>query len=298
MIRYRVWHETVYSYHRPVVSSHNEARIRPRQLHRQAVGTSRLDIHPEPDMEIWRSDYFGNEVVFFSVESPHDRLRIVSTSEVDVAYAALPDPVGTAPWEEVVLSVRRAREEPDLRALEFTFDSTSVRRDRELEGFARNSFGPGTPILAGALDLNARIHREFAYDPTATLVSTPAQEVLEQRAGVCQDFAHVMIGALRSIGVPARYVSGYVRPDRGNGSNDERGAFVGAHASHAWVSVYCGRDGWVEMDPTNDMLVSDQHVLLGWGRDYDDVCPVKGVTLGGSQHAVSVEVDVTPVKAN
>lgn len=288
MISYLVRHETTYVYGDPVVTSHNEAHLKPRQLGRQAVGPYQLEIQPPPTTVAWRRDYFGNDVAYFDLERPHDRLRLVATSTVEVADPVPCSPDRTPPWDKVAAEIRAPESPQHLDAFPFVLDSPLVERTDRLESFARISFGAGRPVLDGATELAGRIFGGFRYAPGATHVSTPAHEVLENRRGVCQDFAHLMIGCLRSIGVPARYVSGYVRAEGGD--------IVGAHASHAWVSVFCGEAGWVEIDPTNDLIVGDQHIVLGWGRDYDDVSPLRGVTLGGHRHTVSVRVEIDPKK--
>jgi len=293
-IRYRVHHETTYTYGAPVVTSHNEAHLKPRQLARQAVWQLRLDIDPEPDTVAWRRDFFGNDVVYFDLERPHDRLRVAATSTVDVRRMAPPD-AGAAPaWEMVSAESRTHGSAHHLEGYPFLLGSPLVWQCPGLDEYARPSFPTGRSVLEAVLDLSARIHRDFEYDEAATHVATPLAEVLELRRGVCQDFAHVMIGCLRAVGVPARYVSGYVPATGGLGAagTGDPTPIVGGHASHAWVAAFCGRLGWVEVDPTNDMLTSDEHVVLGWGRDYDDVSPVKGVTLGGTTSAVSVTVRV------
>lgn len=295
MISYRVRHETTYLYGDPVVTSHNEAHLKPRQLGRQAVGRFQLEIQPPPSAVAWRQDYFGNDVAYFGLERPHERLRLVATSTVEVADTATPPPEQTRPWETVAAEIRSSESPYHLDAFPFALDSTLARRTERLESFARISFGAGRPVLDATVELAGRIFGGFRYAPGSTQVSTPAHEVLENRRGVCQDFAHLMIGCLRSIGLPARYVSGYVRTDgspRAIPGQATHPDLIGGHASHAWVAVFCGEAGWIEIDPTNDLIVTDQHIVLGWGRDYDDVSPLRGVTLGGHRHTVSVRVEI------
>jgi transglutaminase-like putative cysteine protease len=201
-----------------------------------------------------------------------------------------PDPTQTPPWEEVRDQLARDRSPAWLDAFQFTFDSRYVLAAARYADYAANSFTPGRPILEAALDLTRRIHKAFVYDPRATTLATPVAEVFEKRRGVCQDFAHLMLACLRSLGLAVRYVSGYLSTVPPPGK--ER--LVGADATHAWVSVFCGLGGWIDLDPTNDQIPADRHVLLAWGRDYDDVSPLKGVILGGGQHVVKVSVDVLP----
>ena len=298
MTCYRVKHETIYEYDGSAVTSHNEAHLIPRSLPWQGVRQIELRIDPAPDTAQWHKDYFGNDVVFFSLQIPHERLVIRTDSEVELRPVAPIDPSTSVPWEEVEELVRGSRDDEALEAFEYVFDSPFVESSAELADYARPSFPAGRPVAEGVIDLMHRLHSEFSYDPDATTVNTPLLEVLHERRGVCQDFAHVMIGGLRSLGLPARYVSGYLRTHRRPGADDAQPqapgeALVGSDASHAWASAWCPKLGWIDVDPTNDLVPSDHHVVLAWGRDYDDVSPVKGVTLGGGFHTVEVSVEVT-----
>jgi transglutaminase-like putative cysteine protease len=297
---YRVRHETVYHYDSPAVTSHNEAHLLPRRLPRQGVRKVELRIDPNPDTVQWHKDYFGNDVVFFTLQAPHEELVIRTDSEVELRPEPPFDTAASASWEEVRELVQGSREAPALEAFEYVFDSPFVETSEALAAYAAPSFPPGRTLAEGLMDLMHRTHREFSYDPDATTLDTPLPEVLEKRHGVCQDFAHAMIGGLRSLGLPARYVSGYLRTRRGPGKGADPAPdgeeLVGAEASHAWVSAWCPRLGWLEVDPTNDMVPGDRHLVLAWGRDYDDVSPVKGVTLGGGFHTVDVSVDVVPLE--
>ena len=299
MIAYEVRHETVYSYADTVAVSHNVAHLLPRERPGQRLDRIEFSIDPTPSTIDSFVDYFGNPVVFFVIDEPHERLRVHAESRVEVVARPVPDLAESPPWERVVGIAREARDPAALEALEFVFDSPFVVTSAALRDYAIPSFAGGRPVLDAAFDLCRRIHREFRYDPEATTLATPVHEALEQRHGVCQDFAHVMVGSLRSLGVPARYVSGYIRsraPKASAPVETEEKALVGADASHAWVSVFCPESGWIDFDPTNDMLPTDRHVTLGFGRDYDDVSPLQGVTLGGGLQTVSVAVDVQPVE--
>jgi transglutaminase-like putative cysteine protease len=293
MMRYRLAHETVYEYAGEVSTSHNVAHLLPRALPRQTPLGCRLRIEPTPTTVAPFTDSFGNPCVFFIVEEPHRRLTVRATGDVAVTPSPELDVDESMPWEALSTHVRAARDAAGLEAHEYLFDSPFVKRSLELADFARASFPSGRPVLAGVRDLCRRIHAEFAYDPEATTLATPVETVLGERHGVCQDFAQVMIGALRSIGVPARYVSGYLRSRPRDGADAAR-KLVGTEASHAWVSVFALEHGWVDFDPTNDTVPSDRHVTLGWGRDYDDVSPIQGVTLGGGLQTVTVSVDLRP----
>ena len=249
-----------------------------------------LDITPVPAVLTPRLDYFGNPEVFFSVQEPHRSLSISASHVAEVLPLTPPDPMRTPPWESVRQLLETERSSEALEACEFVFDSHHIQASTNLAEYAAHSFTPGRPILDAALDLTHRIHADFRYDKRATTISTSLQEVFAQRRGVCQDFAHLQIACLRSLGLAARYVSGYLstRPPPG------QKRLVGADASHAWVSFYCPLAGWIDLDPTNDQIPSDHHILLAWGRDYDDVSPIKGVILGGGTPKVTVAVDVAP----
>ena len=295
MTRYRVEHETVYEYAEPVAVSHNELRLAPRALPHQVLRSLAMSIDPLPETVAGRRDYFGNDVLFFALGEPHARLAIKATSEVERGAAPALDPDASPPWEEVASAVRRELGAGWLEALEFVFPSPFAPIAPALADYARPSFAATRPLVAGFADLCARIHRDFAYDPEATSLSTPVLEVLRERRGVCQDFAHLAIGCLRSLGLPARYVSGYVRTRRADAPAPD-GELLGSEASHAWVSVFCPERGWVDVDPTNDVPASDRHVTLAFGRDYDDVSPVKGVTVGGGAQRLEVRVELVEAR--
>jgi transglutaminase-like putative cysteine protease len=296
---YHVLHQTRYTYADEVVSSHNEAHLLPRALDTQTPSNVQLRIDPAPDTVRWHKDYYGNDVVFFNLQTAHRELTIRTESDVALDPATRFDPARSTPWEEVAAGVRLARTPDALEAFEYVFDSPFVAASEALAAYARPSFAPGRPLAEAVLDLSHRIHAEFHYDPEATTLDTPVEDALRERHGVCQDFAHVMIGGLRSLGLPARYVSGYLK-SRGKAKAEAKppadSALVGSEASHAWVAVWCPTLGWIEVDPTNDLVPSDRHIVLAWGRDYDDVSPVKGVTLGGGSHTVEVTVEVKPVE--
>ncbi len=283
---YRAKHTTLYHYQAPVSQCLSEVRLTPRSLPWQIVLERTISSTPEPASVDERKDYFGNTVSLLSIFERHDEFMTVATSVVQVE----PRPViaeSTTAWEAVRDEVA-AQQTPDaIDSVEFAFDSPFVAVGPELVQFARVSFEPGRPLLAAASDLSRRIHQEFTYRPTVTTIDTPVLETLRTKRGVCQDFAHVMIGALRSLGLPARYVSGYLR----SGADYE-----GAEASHAWVSVFLPEWGWIDFDPTNDVMPGTGHITLAWGRDYGDVAPVKGVALGGGSQTVEVKVRVDPLE--
>ena len=278
-------HTTRYKYSDPVSMCHTEVHLEPRSSRRQAVLEYSLEVSPQPDSLLSREDYFGNEVTFFSIAEAHRELIITSRCLVELAPAPSPSLDLSLPWEQVRDIVAEHATPETFEAVQFVFESPLIRVGAPFSAYAADSFPPGRPFLEGVNDLTGRIFKEFHYDQRATTVSTPVREVLASRRGVCQDFAHLMIACLRSLGLPARYVSGYIRSG---------GAFVGEEASHAWVSVWCPNLGWQDFDPTNNIRPQDQHFSVAFGRDYSDVTPVKGVALGGGDQVISVSVDVTP----
>ena len=248
-------------------------------------------ITPPPSVTRERLDFFGNRTLYFSVREPHRSLDVVATSVVDIAPLRPPRLEVSPPWNEIRDRLRTDRRRDLLDAFSFTFDSPYARSSAELRAYAAESFPEGRPLLVGVRDLTHRIYEDFEYDPASTDVTTSVEVVMRQRRGVCQDFAHLQIGCLRSLGLPVRYVSGYLvtHPPPG------RPRLVGADASHAWISVFAPDIGWTDFDPTNDLLPSDEHVTVAHGRDFSDVTPLKGVILGGGRHEVRVSVDVEPL---
>ncbi|MCC6536744.1 MAG: transglutaminase family protein [Bryobacterales bacterium] len=276
-VRLRTEHVTTYRYSEAALQCHNHARLTPRATARQRLISCQLDVSPEAEPTGTFEDYFGNHVYGFQVRRAHTELVITATSVTEVDPLPAFDAAATAPWDQ-------PGELPLREAAQFLYDSPRVKRQPAFARYAGASFAAGRPLLEAALELNRRIHREFKYASGETSVDTPVETALEKRTGVCQDFAHVMLGCFRTLGIPARYVSGYLR------SNPK---FVGAEASHAWVAVYCHGLGWIDLDPTNNLVPSTDHVTLAWGRDYSDVPPVKGITLGGGEQKIDVGVGVT-----
>jgi transglutaminase-like putative cysteine protease len=291
-VKYRVRHITCYSYHGLVPLCQNQAYLSPRVFDRQQCELSKVTVQPEPiETHAW-TDYFGNSALYFAVDVPHDELTVTAESIVKVTAPKLPAPAATPPWEQVRDATAKSLRD---KAAQFTFESPLVRFIDEAYDYALPSFAPGRPLLEAVLDLTGRIFREFKYDPTASCVNTPTEETLRKRRGVCQDFAHLEITCLRSLGLAARYVSGYLLTDPPLGQQK----LVGADASHAWLSVFCPQlNCWFDLDPTNNQIPQVRHVTLAWGRDYGDVCPIKGVFLGGGDHRMYVSVDVAPTPEN
>jgi transglutaminase-like putative cysteine protease len=291
-MKYQVVHNTIYQYSAAVPVCHNELHLKPREHPHQVCLRNRISLEPVPTRVENREDYFGNPATFFTIQEPHEQLRISAESVVNVSAPKPIDPKSTPPWEEIRDHFALGQPPWWLEARQYVLASPYVPLGPELAAYGLLSFPSGRPWLQGAIDLTRRIHKEFVYDPRATTISTPVLEVLRIRRGVCQDFAHLQIACLRSIGLPARYVSGYLLtlPPAG------MPRLIGCDASHAWCSVFCPEIGWVDVDPTNNQIPSLHHITLSWGRDYYDVCPVKGVISAGGEHRVRVSVDVTPME--
>lgn len=295
-MRYRVRHVTSYDYGEDVPVSHHLLHLTARPHPRQRVRRSVLTVQPAPAVRSDHTDYFGNTVTYVAVQEPHRRFVLTAESEVEVFAPPPLDGTPSQPWESVRDSLRHLPDAADgmddgADIGQYSFDSTLVAASPVLLDYARPSFTPGRPVIEAALDLMHRIHREFTFDPAATTVATPLAEVMRHRRGVCQDFAHIVIGCVRAVGLPARYVSGYLRtlPPAG------QPRLVGADVSHAWASVWCGNSGWIDLCPTNDRRADRDFITIAWGRDYDDVSPARGVLMGGAGHALTVSVDVEPL---
>ena len=297
-VRYHVLHETRYDYGSPVSLSQQQLHLSPRFLPWQSVHEQRIAIEPLPTWRRDGQDAFGNPVSWLAFHTPHDTLVIRSVMNIAV-MPHLPDAqtlASSLPWEVLRERLAYDAQPPDaddLEAVRFLFESPHVRIKHELAAFAADCFPPGRPVLLGAQALMAKIFEEFEFDPEATTVSTPVLEVLEKKCGVCQDFAHLMIACLRALGLSARYVSGYLltRPPPG------KPRLIGADASHAWVSVYApgSKDGWVDFDPTNNLLPNTEHITLAVGRDFSDISPLRGIILGGGGAEPEVAVTVVPL---
>jgi len=290
-VRYRISHTTTYSYATPVDLASHMLHLQPRDLPMQRVLSAGLRADPQPTRISSADDHFGNHVSWMFLDRRHERFSVTLEADVVVEFPLPPDPMATPPWESVVAEAVRGGGQA-WQAAEFMFDSPILPLEPGAGAYAAPSFPPGRPILSGLLDLNTRIRRDFVFRPGVTNVQTTVARLLQQRAGVCQDFTHLMISALRALGLPARYVSGYLRTRPPPGQPARRGA----DQSHAWVGAWLGSEyGWIDLDPTNDLVVRDEHVVLAWGRDYGDISPVRGVILGGGRHGVTVGVDLEAV---
>lgn len=305
-MKFRITHSTLYQYSQPVGLCQNEARLQPRNFCHQYCDNSHFEIQPRPVDFRERLDFFGNRVVYFAIQQAHTQLNVTAISEVTLLPRANRlDSFNQIPWEQAQSMLQEAptlsqqqgpsgqsqQQIPSLDLLDarqYVLDSPMISISQELADYARPSFVPNRPLVQVAHNLMARIFNDFTYDPSFTTIATPLSDVLSFRRGVCQDFAHLAIACLRAFGIAARYISGYVEtlPEPG------KPRLVGADASHAWFSVYIPGSGWLDFDPTNNTLLHEQHITLGWGRDYADVTPLKGIALGGGQHTLSVSVDV------
>lgn len=292
MTRYTVEHITRYFYASQVDLSHHLLRLTPPTLDRQRASDHTVAVTPEPSRVDIFVDHFGNEARHVAIEEPHESFEVQVNAAIDIAPRAA-DALGEGPlWTDVRAEMRDDGfpDRPDVA--EFVYSSPLGALDDEATAYAAKSFPADARIVPALRDLTARIYEEFDYVPGVTTITTPVAEVMEKREGVCQDFAHVMIAGLRGLGIPARYVSGYLRTR----SKHDAEAHRGADASHAWVSAWCGKElGWVDFDPTNNLVVDDQHIVLAHGRDFSDVTPLRGVILGGGEHGLEVLVTVTPL---
>jgi transglutaminase-like putative cysteine protease len=286
-VLYDIRHKTTFNYEEMVSVSHHVLHLAPRVHPQQTCLESETVVEPKPAVESVGRDYFGNPIQHLTVQKPHKELVVDARSRVEVRKAAQPLALdASAPWE----SIRDQLAAEVLDAYELAFESPYVVGDDAVREYALQSFSPGRPILAAAMNLTGRIFREFQYRGGVSDVSTPVTEVFSMRQGVCQDFAHLMIACLRGLGLAARYVSGYLLTRAPEGKQK----LVGSDASHAWVSVFAGDLGWVDFDPTNSIIPGVEHITFAWGRDYGDVSPINGFIVGGGSHQVTVAVDVSP----
>jgi transglutaminase-like putative cysteine protease len=290
-MNYSITHRTLYEYAAPVTVSQHVTRLEPRTSKSQECGKFTLKIFPEPTLRKTRQDYFGNRLCFFTIQEIHAQLEIITHSRMALTPRKLPPPESSPPWEQVVDLYRDPVSPEVVEPYQFVFDSPQIRASFEFADYALASFASGTPLLVGVADLTRRIFTDFKYDPKATTIATLLEEVWKTRRGVCQDFAHLGIACLRSLGLSARYVSGYLRTRPPEGQPRR----IGADASHAWFRVFCPGTGWVDFDPTNNVQPAGEHITVAYGRDFGDVSPVAGILTGGGQHDVKVSVDVEEV---
>ena len=292
-MRYAISHTTVYTYQTEVSASHHVARLSPRQAPGQYCVEHSLFIDPHPTHCETRRDYFGNDAVFFNLEHPYRELTVIARSLIDVDERQVELGLSSYCWEQVRDQLPYSASGSDwAAAYEFSLGSPLIPLLPAAAHYALPSFTPGRPLLDACTELMGRIFKDFKFDPSATTIATTIEEVLEKRRGVCQDFAQVQIACLRALGLPARYVSGYIEtlPPPG------KIKLVGADASHAWLSVYCPPLGWIDFDPTNNTSPHGQHITVAWGRDFSDISPLRGVFLGSGAHELKVAVDVNSIR--
>lgn len=291
-MKYRVWHRTTYSYDEPVTDSLGVGHLTPRALPWQHISNDEVTIEPMPDDLTREVDFYGNAATYFQVTTAHTELRVTATAEVEVLVPSYDETALAQPWESAISTSHR-----DLpgawQAIDFALESSQVAHTEQARQYAAVSLTAGRPIGAAVTDLMHRIHTDFTYEVGATTVTSTVDEVLAKRAGVCQDFAHLTLACLRSHGLAARYISGYLATEPPPG----RERIVGADASHAWVAVWVpGTENWLAVDPTNDQWVNDRYITAAWGRDYGDVPPLKGVIFSdATTSTLTVEVDVAPL---
>ncbi|SIN76273.1 transglutaminase family protein [Algoriphagus halophilus] len=288
-MKYQVIHITDYIYEFPATLCHNLMFQIPQDLEFQKVNKYVCEISPKPSSEVERVDFFGNKYLYFSVERSHKKLTVTSQSLLELSTPSwiYVDPKSTKPWEEVVEWLHTTEASNDIR--QYYLESNHVEFIEGIKEYALKSFTPKRPIMEAMLDLNTRIFKDFAFTPGFTDISTPLQKVFDHKKGVCQDFAHFSLACLRSLGLSARYVSGYIEtlPPPG------KPKLIGSDASHAWIAIYIPEHGWVEFDATNNLLVNDKHIRVAVGRDFADVTPLKGIVYSGSEQEMKVSVDVT-----
>jgi transglutaminase-like putative cysteine protease len=290
-MHYLLSHRTSYSYASTVDSAQHIAHLRARPFPGQKVTSIGITTDPQPALAMQHVDHFGNLIDIYRLDKPHTRFDIEVRAEVEVRFPDPPPAAQTPRWEDVRAALIGGGFPAPIEASEFVYESPLVPFDATLRDYGAKSFTPGRPILEAASDLKKRIKADFEYHPGSTDISTPLAEVFSGKAGVCQDFAHVMIAACRTHGIAAGYVSGYIRTVH----SKEELALRGADASHAWVAVWCGdKAGWVHLDPTNDLIAKEDHVAVAWGRDFSDVSPLRGVILGGGKHSYGVAVTLVP----
>lgn len=288
MADFKVIHKTKYSYDDTVAYCHNMAHMYPLTTTHQDCYRTHVTVNPKPVVSSFRRDYFGNQVFLFSVEDPHRFLEVVVESTVRTHQSFDFDLTKSTPWESIYQMIHESSLDADLQAIEFIQPSPFVSAKQTYSDFAKLIFTDNKPVFVGALELTKYIFENFSYDPKATTINTPLEQVLLEKKGVCQDFSHLMIAALRSLKIPCRYVSGYLETFPPPGIQK----LQGSDATHAWVSVYCPTLGWFDFDPTNGKLITEEYIITAIGRDYSDVSPLKGILFGGGKHKLKVEVDV------
>jgi transglutaminase-like putative cysteine protease len=288
-MKYTIHHKTKYTYLEPVSLCYNIARLVPRNTNEQNCKNTSIEITPQPDRINEYEDFFGNKVIYFSIEKEHWELTVNVTSEVERLFSGpkkIPAQPNAGPQEIKQELLNLKEDAMDIQ--QYSFETVMTAPSEEVLNYALQSFLPGRSVFDATENLTRRIYEDFEYKPGHTNIATPLSEVMQERKGVCQDFAHLAIACLRAVGLPARYVSGYIETLSPEGVEK----LIGVDASHAWFSVYIPQMGWTDFDPTNNCLVSDQHITIGWGRDYADIAPLEGIILSSGSHELTVSVDV------
>jgi transglutaminase-like putative cysteine protease len=289
---YDVSHITVYSYEASVASTRCALRLIPREASGQKLLRGTINILPEPDIISERTDFFGNQITDVLVRKPHSKLCIELAALVEVSRLEPPYLSQTLPWESAARAALAVSSLSNAAPVHWLYPSRYVRLHQEITDYARISFSPGRPILEAADEFMRRIQKDFTYDPKSTDIATPLLQSFQSRRGVCQDFSHIMLAGLRGLGLPAAYVSGYIRTIPAPG----QAYLEGADASHAWVSLWCGdANGWVQLDPTNGIIVRDEHIMVALGRDYADVSPIDGIIVSAGKQELDVSVTIKAV---
>jgi transglutaminase-like putative cysteine protease len=288
-MKYTIQHTTTYTYLEPVSLCHNIARLVPRNTSEQTCNNTTIHIEPQPHRINEYEDFFGNKVIYFSIEKEHWELTVNVNSEVErkASGQTKMQDYRNAGVEDVKQELFRLKEDA-VEIKQYVFETPMTAWNEAILKYALISFTPGRPVFEATEDITRRIYKDFEYKPGHTTIATPLSVVMQERKGVCQDFAHLAIACLRSIGLPARYISGYIETLSPDGVEK----LIGTDASHAWFSVYIPDMGWTDFDPTNNCLVSDQHITIGWGRDYADIAPLEGIILSSGFHELTVSVDV------
>jgi transglutaminase-like putative cysteine protease len=289
MAEFRVLHKTKYIYDDLVAYCHNMAHMYPLTSRHQDCFRTHVTVNPKPVVSSFRRDYFGNQVFLFSVEDPHKTLEVTVESSVRTHGSGVGyDLNRSTPWEEIEKTILESNVEEDLSAIEFLYPSYYIATKKAYQDFALPYFTQSKPVFLATLDLIKAVYTNFKYDAKATTINTPLEQVLNEKKGVCQDFSHLVISALRSLNIPARYVSGYLETLPPPGQEK----LQGSDATHAWISVYCPSMGWLDFDPTNGKMITEEYIMTAIGRDYADISPLKGIIFGGGKHKLKVEVDV------
>lgn len=287
-MKYKILHKTTYQYDFQVTFCQSLAVMTPRDLPGQRCKIHKLYVKPLPKVKLKYRDFFGNEVHYLSIQQPHQEMVVAAQSTVELQSYRMSPPGVSLTCREAMAMYQVGSDAMINEAKQFVVDSPMVPLFSELKEYGQASFDPGESLVQSIQNLMSRIYSDFTFDQESTTVHTPLRTVLEEKKGVCQDYTHFMIGCLRSMKIPARYVSGYIETLPPPGSPK----LTGVDASHAWVSTYIPTVGWIDWDPTNNLIPSTQHITVAWGRDYSDVTPLKGVTVGNPQHVIHVSVDV------